>query len=299
MRILVTNDDGVFSPGLQVLAEVASSFGEVRIVAPDNEQSSVGQAITASRPLTYRPTRIGRFDGWRVNGTPADCVALGIHNWSQVDAVLSGINQGLNLGTAMWHSGTLAAAKQAALFGVLGIAMSASPKETAAEYDVLKPWAAAVLETLLSEKREALLYNVNIPTAPQGTKWTSQSMRQYDGKVTPGISPSGRALFWFTAVPLEGVDAGTDRWALAEHYCSVTPLSLDLTNEHALAVAQKTLQFRDGHIPKIANPPADIDTDTGEIIDAPVSTASVQAPVGSGSTTESPRFSATMKASRS
>ncbi len=298
MRILVANDDGVFSPGLQVLAEVASAFGEVRIVAPDVEQSSVGSAITASRPLSYRPTRIGRFDGWRVNGTPADCIALGIHHWSQVDVVLSGINQGLNLGTAMWHSGTLAAAKQAALFGVRGIALSASPRETQEEYGALKPWIAAVLETLTKKDNEALFYNVNFPSAPQGIKWTRQSVRQYDGKVVPGTSPSGRTHFWFTAVPLEGVEEGTDRWAFSEHYVSVTPLRLDLTDEDALKSSQKSLRFRDDHIERMAKPPAPIDTDD-EVIEAPVSTATVHAPSGSGSTAASPRFTATMKGPRS
>ena len=245
MRILVANDDGVFSPGLQALADVASTFGEVRIVAPDVEQSSVGHAITASRPLMYRPTRIGRFDGFRVNGTPADCIALGIHNWSGVDAVLSGINQGFNLGNAMWHSGTLAAAKQAALFGVRGIALSSLPLESLEAYDAIKPWIAAVLEKLFSDKNEALLNNVNFPAIPRGIKWTRQSVRHYDGKVVPGKDPYGRTHFWFAAIPIEGVEEGTDRWALSESYCSVTPLRLDLTDERCLANARESMKFDD------------------------------------------------------
>src|SRR6187551_696696 len=112
MRILIANDDGVYSPGLASLAEVARRFGEVRIVAPDVEQSSMGHAITHSRPLSIRRTQIRDFDAWRVNGTPADCVALGCSQWSGVDLVLSGINLGPNIGNSMWHSGTLAAAKQ-------------------------------------------------------------------------------------------------------------------------------------------------------------------------------------------
>ncbi len=301
MRILVANDDGVFSPGLQVLAEVASHFGEVRIVAPDVEQSSVGHAITASRPLSYRPTRIGRFNGWRVNGTPADCIALGIHHWSHVDAVVSGINQGLNLGNAMWHSGTLAAAKQAALFGVRGIAMSAGALETADEYDALRPWATAVLHTLFARKNESLLTNVNFPAHPRGIKWTRQSVRQYDGKVVPGTAPSGRVHFWFTAVPLEGVEEGTDRWAFSENYVSVTPLRLDLTDEKALASAQKALPFDDSHIPRMAIPSAARVTDPEELIEAPVSSSSLQdRPEGSESSAgERPRLSSKMKSPRS
>jgi 5'-nucleotidase len=235
MHILVTNDDGVFSPGLLGLAELASTFGEVRIVAPDHEQSSMGHAITASRPLTYRRTHIGAFDGFRVNGTPADCVTLGIHNWGTVDAVLSGINQGLNLGNSMWHSGTLAGAKQAALFGVRGIALSAPPVEQLEGYRPLRPFAAKVLETLFAADKKALLYNVNLPIAPRGIRWTRQSVRHYEGRVVEANDPQGRPIYWFTALPIEEVEEGTDRWALSTGQVSVTPLRLDLTDERRLA----------------------------------------------------------------
>jgi 5'-nucleotidase len=125
MQILIANDDGIYSPGLATLARVASRFGDVRVVAPDVEQSSAGHAITSSKPLTYRRTKvIDGIESYRVNGTPADCVALGAHHWEAVDVVLSGINLGPNLGNAIWHSGTLAAAKQAALLGLRGIALS-------------------------------------------------------------------------------------------------------------------------------------------------------------------------------
>ena len=126
MRILVANDDGIYSPGIATLARVADRFGDVRVVAPDVEQSSAGHAITASRPVRYRRTHIfDDIEAYRVNGTPADCVALGSHEWDHVDVVLSGINLGLNLGNATWHSGTLAAAKQAVLLGKRGISLSA------------------------------------------------------------------------------------------------------------------------------------------------------------------------------
>src|ERR671919_2155204 len=124
MRILVSNDDGIYSPGLAALAEVASEFGTVRVVAPDVEQSSMGHAITATRPLSYRATQIGTLTANRVNGTPADCVALGAHQWGKVDLVLSGLNIGFNLGNSIWHSGTLAAARQAVLLGLRGVALS-------------------------------------------------------------------------------------------------------------------------------------------------------------------------------
>src|SRR5918912_4504570 len=152
MRILIANDDGIYSPGLCALAEAAACFGDVRIVAPDVEQSSMGHAITASRPLTYRRAHIKEFESYKVNGTPADCVALGAHKWDRVDLVLSGINLGLNLGNSIWHSGTLAAAKQAALLGLRGVALSApAGAETAADFDPLRPWIRQVLQTVISE----------------------------------------------------------------------------------------------------------------------------------------------------
>lgn len=107
MRILVTNDDGVYSPGVPALGEVAAAFGDTRIVAPHVEMSSAGHAITAARPLTHKPTPIKGLEAYRVNRTPADCVALGAHVWQNVDLVLSGINLGSNLGNSMWHSGEI------------------------------------------------------------------------------------------------------------------------------------------------------------------------------------------------
>ncbi|MDP1823386.1 MAG: 5'/3'-nucleotidase SurE [Archangium sp.] len=243
MHILIANDDGVFSPGIAALAKLASEFGEVRIVAPDVEQSSIGQAISPSRPLSYRRVRIGAFEAFRVNGTPSDCVALGIHHWERVDVVLSGINQGLNVGNACWHSGTLAAAKQAALFGVRGIALSAPSIEDHGDYELLMPSARRVLHTLLTQKPLALLHNVNFPLDPKGIAWTKQSVRHYDGKIVPAQDPYGRKVFWFAALPIEAVEPGTDRWALTQDLVSITPLRLDLTDQDCLSEDSKRLAF--------------------------------------------------------
>jgi 5'/3'-nucleotidase len=238
MRILIANDDGIYSPGIATLAEVASKFGEVRVVAPDVEQSSAGHAITALRPLSYKRTPIGNFEAYRVNGTPADCVALGAYHWEKVDVVLSGINLGSNLGNSMWHSGTLAAAKQATLMGLRGIALSVAVTRDEPKLEILKPSLEKVLAMLLPD-RELSLVNVNFPDkAPNGLRWTRQSVRHYDGKVVPGENPLGRKLFWFTVVPIEGTEEGTDRWAVEHGYVSMTPLRLDLTNEKELARAQ-------------------------------------------------------------
>jgi 5'-nucleotidase len=237
MRILIANDDGIYSPGILALAEVAATLGDVRIFAPDVERSSAGHSITALHPLSYKRTPIGSFDAFRVNGTPADCVALGAHIWEKVDVVLSGINLGSNLGNSMWHSGTVAAAKQATLLGLRGIALSVPATVDEPDFGVLKPSVGQVLEILLNDP-ELTLVNVNFPDAkPKGLRWTRQSVRLYDGRVLPGEDPLGRKHFWFSVVPIEGAEEGTDRWAVEHGFVSMTPLRLDLTNEKELAAA--------------------------------------------------------------
>jgi len=237
MRIMITNDDGIYSPGIAALARVAVKFGKVHIVAPDVEQSSMGHAVTHSRPLSYKKSPI-KFEGedieaYRVNGTPADCVAIGTHLWTPTDVVLSGINMGPNLGNSMWHSGTLAGAKQAVLLGVKGIALSTPVGKNEPDFEVLMPYVERVLATLLSRPGIGL-YNVNFPPDPKDVLWTRQSVRQYDGRIVPGVDPMGRKHYWSTVVPLEPAEKGTDRWAVENGYVSVTPLRLDLTNAEEL-----------------------------------------------------------------
>ena len=255
MRILVSNDDGVYSPGIAALAEVASEFGTVRVVAPEVERSSTGHAITASRPLSYRATRIGSLSAYRVNGTPADCVALGTHQWGKVDVVLSGLNLGFNLGHAIWHSGTVAAAKQATLLGLRAIALSVPAG--AETFDQFKPWVRQVLRTVLTDDAPALmaptLLNVNIPHNPRGLVWTRVSVRHYDGQIVPTTDPLGREMFWFTVAPVKGTDEGTDRWAVEQGWVSLTPLRLDLTDETQLANV-RTLVPLDEQVAAVISP---------------------------------------------
>ncbi|RZK61567.1 MAG: 5'/3'-nucleotidase SurE [Pedobacter sp.] len=215
MNILITNDDGIYSPGIAALAKIAQRFGTVRIVAPDVEQSSMGHAITHSRPLS-------------------NCVALGLHMFPDTNVVLSGINMGPNLGNSMWHSGTLAAAKQAVLLGVKGIALSTPVGKTEPDFSAIDPFVEQTLQILL-QNDDLRLYNVNFPPKPVDIKWTRQSVRLYDGQVVPGEDPMGRKHFWITVSPLEPADENTDRWAVEHDFVSITPLRLDLTNESELS----------------------------------------------------------------
>ncbi|MGE0594056.1 MAG: 5'/3'-nucleotidase SurE [Vicinamibacterales bacterium] len=244
MRILVSNDDGVYSPGLAALAEVASEFGSVRVVAPDVERSSSGHSITATRPLSYRPTNIGGLTAYRVNGTPADSVALGAYHWDKVDIVLSGLNIGFNLGNSIWHSGTVAAAKQATLLGLRAIAFSA-PASAEPDFEPYKPWLRQVLEALLHDDVPRLV-NVNVPREPRGLVWTRVSVRTYDGRIVPTSDPMGRTLFWFSTHALESAEEGTDRWAVEQGWVSLTPLGLDLTDGEQLRRMQSSHPLDEG-----------------------------------------------------
>lgn len=241
MKILVTNDDGIYSPGLACLARAASKYGEVIVMAPDVEQSSMGQAITSAKPITYKKSPI-HFEGteaYRVNGTPADCVALGTFLFEDIDIVLSGINIGANLGNSAWHSGTLSAARQAVLFGLRGIALSVSVGDAEPDFDALEKYVEPALEEVMYEK-ELKLLNINFPQNPEGEiVWAKQSVRHYDGKVIDQKDPMGRQHYWFTVTPIENVEEGSDRWAVRQGKTSITPMILDLTDKEYLAQRKK------------------------------------------------------------
>lgn len=236
MKILVTNDDGIYSPGLACLAKVASSFGEVVVMAPDVEQSSMGHAITANRPITYKtsPIVFDDLEAYRVNGTPADCVAMGIHLFKDFDLVLSGINMGANLGNSAWHSGTLSAARQAVLFNQRGIALSVSLSSNEVDFGNLEPHVHKALSNVIPLDQPELL-NINFPYSPDGEIiWTKQAVRHYDGTVIASKDPMGRNHYWFTVTPIETEEEGSDRWAVKQGKISITPMLVDLTDNRFL-----------------------------------------------------------------
>ncbi len=238
MKILVSNDDGIFSPGLVALAEVASQFGEVIIFAPDFEQSAMGHAITIQRPLQYHRVRMLKgFEAYRVNGTPADCVAMGLFHMGGADLVLSGINLGSNLGSDIWHSGTVAAAKQGVLLGVPAVAFSQVINGEEPTYEKQKPYIAEVIR-MLTTGHQPKLVNVNLPKEPRGIRWTHQSVRQYNGKVVESQDPMGRKHYWFAAIPLTEPDENSDRWAVENSFVSLTPIRLSLTDDDWLQKLQ-------------------------------------------------------------
>ncbi len=252
MRLLISNDDGIYSPGLALLANVARHFGDVQVVAPDGERSSASHSISATRPLRYRRTRvIDGIESYRVNGTPADCVALGMFHQRDVDVVLSGVNLGPNMGNGLWHSGTLAAAHQAALLGARGIAFSTPAVGESPDLEGLEPYIRRVLEILLP-RSELRLVNVNLPAKPRGIRWVRQAVEQYDGEVVPARDPYERPVFWIAVTQLREPAENTDLWAFERGYITITPIRLDLTDHPALPhLDDAVIEFEGVEVPQI------------------------------------------------
>lgn len=233
MLILVTNDDGIHTPGIGVLAEKLSEVGRVVVVAPDRERSAVGHSLTLHSPLRAEEIRPGFY---AVDGTPTDCVNLGIHGLfpERPQLVVSGINRGGNLGDDITYSGTVAAALESTLMGVPAFAVSldsgpftASDFETAARFAV--KLAGEVLQRGLPPDT---FLNVNIPAGtPRGVRLTRQGKRLYGDVVVENIDPRGRKYYWLGGGELgfQNIE-GTDFHAVHDHYISVTPLHIDLTN---------------------------------------------------------------------
>lgn len=238
MRILVTNDDGIFSEGIKLLAEALGEIGEVVVVAPDREQSASGHSLTLSRPLRIRRVRTHWFT---VDGTPTDCVNLavqGLLKEKPPDLVVSGINFGVNLGNDVTYSGTVSAAFEASLQELPAIAFSLQVEEgysfsgaAALAREIVAVLAAGTLPP-------GLLLNVNFPAAaPKGVRWTRLGKRRYQQTVVEKLDPKGQKYYWIAGTPIWERETGTDHEALIEGYVSVTPLHLDLTDYRELEEA--------------------------------------------------------------
>jgi 5'-nucleotidase len=238
MRFLLTNDDGIHAPGLQILADIAGQFGEVVVVAPDTERSGVSHAITLFRPLRLRQAK----PGWQVcDGTPTDCIYLALNQLHlDPDIILSGINPGPNLGHDVLYSGTVAGALEGAHWGVPSIALShcASGEDHLAQ---LAEPIAALLPRLIDAAREHRgVLNVNLPDITRGP-WrgvlaTRMGHRYYSNEVVQRDDPRGRSYFWIGGAHVHMPDIdGSDCNAVRDGYVSVTPLGDDLTHHRAVA----------------------------------------------------------------
>src|SRR6185295_18303088 len=228
-RILVTNDDGVFSEGIKLLAKSLSALGEVVVVAPDREQSATGHALTLARPL--RMQRIEE-NWYAVDGTPTDCVNLALLHLMKDDPpalVCSGINFGLNLGDDVTYSGTVSATFEGTLLGIPSVAFSQEVGE-GFSFHPAADFARRLIEILLGEELPRdLLLNVNIPAGPiQGVSFTRLGRRVYKQSVVEKLDPRGRKYYWIAGTPQWERATGTAFEAVTQSRVSVTPLHLDL-----------------------------------------------------------------------
>jgi 5'-nucleotidase len=229
-RILVTNDDGIFSQGIRRLASALGEVAEVLVVAPDREQSAMGHALTLSRPLRMQKIE----ERWyAVDGTPTDCVNLGLlalMKDNPPDLVCSGINFGLNLGDDVTYSGTVSATFEGTLFGIPSVAFSQEVAE-GFSFDAAADFARRLVEVLAAEELPRdLLLNVNVPAGPvQGVSFTRLGRRVYKQAVVENRDPRGRKYYWIAGTPQWDRASGTDWEAVSSGRISVTPLHLDLT----------------------------------------------------------------------
>ena len=235
-RILVTNDDGIYSDGLKQLAAALRPLGEVIVVAPDREQSAASHALTLNRPL-----RLIELDEkqWTVDGTPTDCVNLGVQyllKERKPDVVVSGINFGPNMGDDVTYSGTISAAFEGSLLGIPSIAFSALVGEGFSFERCARFAAELTTITLDGRVDPSIILNVNFPVGEfRGVRITRLGERTYGEGVIERHDPRGRKYFWIGGdAPVWRADPGTDFAALEEQYVSITPLHLDLTHHDSI-----------------------------------------------------------------
>ncbi len=237
--ILITNDDGITSPGIRNLVEAVKELGKIIVVAPDKPQSGMGHAITIGHPL--RMNKVEIFEGvesWQTSGTPVDCVKLAVDKilHRKPDLCLSGINHGANHSINVIYSGTMSAAMEASIESIPSIGFSLLDYNYEAEFEPARYYVHKIVSSLLKKKMDKhLLLNVNIPSVPmeliKGVKVCRQAYAKYQEDFKERKDPHGKKYYWLTGA-FVNFDKGkdTDVWALENNYVSVVPVQFDLTN---------------------------------------------------------------------
>jgi len=246
MRILISNDDGYFAPGIAVLGEALAPIADVTVVAPERDRSGASNSLTLDRPLTVRRSQNGFY---YVNGTPTDCVHLAVTGLLETlpDIVISGINHGANMGDDTIYSGTVAAATEGFLLGIPSIAISLVA-EGGDHYETAARVGVELVQRFRSRPiAQAVLLNVNVPDVPyerlQGREVTRLGKRHKAEPVVKSTTPRGDVVYWIGAAgSAQDAGEGTDFHAVARHAVSVTPLQMDLTRYSQLEVVRKWLQ---------------------------------------------------------
>jgi 5'-nucleotidase len=248
MRILLTNDDGILAPGIEALYRALADLGQVAVVAPDTAQSAVGHAISVLTPMAAHRVHIKNvFEGWAVDGRPADCVKLAmleLLDW-RPDFVVSGINAGINTGLYIFYSGTVAgAAEGAVFFGVPSMAVSLELSDDL-DFERAAQIARRVFERYAAARPPAgTCVNVNIPALdsgwPKGIRVCPQSVVPAEASYQRQVDPHGRQIFWLDPAPPEPTShPDTDTEAILEGYVAITPLCFDVTDRKMLPEVEK------------------------------------------------------------
>lgn len=248
MRILISNDDGYFAPGLACLAKHLSKIAEVVVVAPERDRSGASNSLTLDRPLKLRKATSGFY---YVNGTPTDCVHLAVTGMleQQPDMVVSGINAGANMGDDTIYSGTVAAATEGFLLGIPAIALSLVGKDFN-HFETAAKVAVGLVQNFAKDKHsQPWLLNVNVPDVPHeqlhGTLVTRLGRRHKAEPVIKALNPHGETVYWVGAAgKAQDAGAGTDFDAVSQQSVSVTPLQIDLTQYNQLDAVRNWIGVR-------------------------------------------------------
>lgn len=238
MRILLSNDDGYLAPGIMALARALDDLAEITVVAPEQDRSGASNSLTLDRPLFLRQAANGFY---YVNGTPTDCVHLAVTGMleKRPDMVVSGINNGANMGDDTIYSGTVAAATEGFLLGVPSLAISLA-SHRGAHFETAARVARELVQRFMKEPMpQACLLNVNVPDIPyadlRGMGATRLGRRHKAEPVIKALSPRGETVYWVgPAGTAQDAGPGTDFYAVGEGQVSVTPLQIDLTQSSRL-----------------------------------------------------------------
>ena len=243
--ILVTNDDSIFAKGIESLVEVAKSYGDVLVIAPDRPQSGMGHAISVNDPLRLSPySKFGDVRAYSCNGTPVDCVKLAIYGvlHKKPDILISGVNHGANHSINVLYSGTMSAAVEGALEQIPSIGFSLLDYDAEADFEASKMVAKTMIENILKhDLTPGVCLNVNIPAVPytelKGIRVCRQGIAHWQDKFDERKDTFGRPYFWL-AGDFKDLDKGedTDTWALRNNYVSVVPVHYDMTAHHEIAL---------------------------------------------------------------
>jgi len=239
MRILITNDDGIYSEGIRALHDSLKRIGDVTVVAPDTERSAVGHAITLSDPLRVKKvSRGGEFFGYATSGTPADCVKIAIRALmkKKPDLVVSGINLGPNVGYSVLYSGTVSGATEGAMLGIPSFAISLATF-TNPDFTYAAEFARKFAKLMMTQKKlpKGTLLNVNIPAVPKkkikGVRIVKQSEKHVEERFDKRADPRNRIYYWLTGeiITSDGNDQA-DIETIRKNYVSITPIHCDMTN---------------------------------------------------------------------